>query len=237
MRRTHASGHVAFGFGLASWLLLAAAFISTPGFVGTGSPKEVSSLRGYRVASAAKTSHELDFQPFNSENAESSPIALNWKALVAFVAAMGLSIGTFSTPVYAQAATPTKEERLAKEAAKEQALLDSGVNAEQGDMAGTIGTGKSKKKKIVKVEAKEAAKPAATATAAATPAAEKKESPAPPPPAPVKDNSGSLFYDPDIDDEYLSGRGGVSSIGLGVFLLGPCALFLVFWILGSLNVI
>jgi len=215
---------------LALNLLAAAAFISSHSFVG-GTP-QASALRGFHVASAAGNGHELEFQPFSSENVQSSQ-TFSWKPMVAFVATVGLVASMSSAPVNAQT-LPTKEERLAAAKVKEaEELAKIDVQELKGDSV-SQGIGKSKKKKVVELK-----KPEKKAEAApvATPAAEAPKA-APSAAAPVLASTDeqpvSKFYDPDEDLTWIIAPNALYFALISGFM--PVT-FLFFYILGSLNVI
>lgn len=263
--RSRTGGRPALFFALALNLLAAAAFISSHSFVG-GTPK-ASALRGGRVAAAAGNGHELEFQPFSSENVESSQ-TFSWKPMVAFVATVGLVASMSSAPVNAQT-LPTKEERLAAAKVKEAEELAK-IDAQElkGDSV-SQGLGKSKKKKVVelkKPEKKAEAAPVATPAPApapkaaeapkAAPAADQgfslpnpfeavqkflfgsgAEAPKAAPAGPAVDEDGnpiSKFYDPDEDLTWILKPNLFYFALVSGFM--P-VLFLVFYILGSLNII
>jgi len=214
---------------LALNLLAAAAFISSHSFVG-GTP-QASALRGFHVASAAGNGHELEFQPFSSENVQSSQ-TFSWKPMVAFVATVGLVASMSSAPVNAQT-LPTKEERLAAAKVKEAEELAK-IDAQElkGDSV-SQGLGKSKKKKVVelkkpekKVEAAPVAAPAAEAPKAAPSVA--------PPVLASTDAPVSKYYDPDEDLTWILQPNLIYFALISGFM--PVT-FLFFYILGSLNVI
>jgi len=213
---------------LALNLLAAAAFISSHSFVG-GTP-QASALRGFHVASAAGNGHELEFQPFSSENVQSSQ-TFSWKPMVAFVATVGLVASMSSAPVNAQT-LPTKEERLAAAKVKEAEELAK-IDAQElkGDSV-SQGLGKSKKKKVV--ELKKPEKKAEAAPVAAQAAEAPKATPAAAPMIAAADEPISKFYDPDEDLTWILAPNPIYFLLVSGFM--PVT-FLFFYILGSLNVI
>jgi len=221
---------MATGLIVVLWMLAAAAFTSSHSFVG-GAPK-TATLRGYSVASGAKAGHELDFQPFSAEKGESVSQA-SWKPVVAFCAALALAVSAASTPVLAQS-VPSKEDRLTAAAKKDEALRSQLGDAVEGDATGGSGGeyGKTKKKKIVKLKQKEAPAPAAEAAkapAAAAPAAAPAAVATPEAAKPV-----SKYYDPDEDLTWIFDANPVAFWASLFFFPG---IYLVFWVLGSLNII
>jgi len=213
---------------LALNLLAAAAFISSHSFVG-GTP-QASALRGFHVASAAGNGHELEFQPFSSENVQSSQ-TFSWKPMVAFVATVGLVASMSSAPVNAQT-LPTKEERLAAAKVKEAEELAK-IDAQElkGDSV-SQGLGKSKKKKVV--ELKKPEKKAEAAPAAAPAAEAPKVSSVAAPVLASADEPVSKYYDPDEDLTWIIAPNPIYfALVSGIM---PVT-FLFFYILGSLNVI
>jgi len=215
---------------LALNLLAAAGFISSHSFVG-GTPK-ASALRGYRVASAASNSHELEFQPFSSENVASSQ-TFSWKPMVAFVATVGLVASMSSAPVNAQA-LPTKEERLAAAKVKEaEELAKIDVQELKGDSV-SQGIGKSKKKKIVELKKPEKKAEAAPVAAPAAEAPKAAPAAAPAVTLAATEEPVSKFYDPDEDLKWILDPNPLGFALVSGFM--PVT-FLFFYVLGSLNVI
>jgi len=213
---------------LALNLVTIAAFFSSRNFVG-GTPK-ASALRGYRVASAARNGHELEFEPFSPEDVETSQ-TFSWKPMVAFVATMGLVASMSSAPVNAQN-IPSKEERVAASLAAEKEELAK-LNAQEFEEGKVSqGLGKSKKKKIVELKKPEKkAEAAPVAAPAPAPAEAPKSSVVLPPPQP---EGVSAFYDPDEDLKWILDPNPLYFAIVSGFM--PVT-FLVFYVLGSLNII
>jgi len=223
---------LALACSLASWVALATTFV----FSGSGRP------RGLRGDSGAE--HQVSYQTFGAE--EPRPETMHWASWVpaaAFALAFGLSM--VSTPVRAednvQINVQTKEERL--EAQKQKMIQEqnnladnyaSRGRGEEGNEGSIIGGKKKSSRPKAKGPSREGDEAPKKEAESATPA---KSAPAPAPEPDVPKKKKVIISPADeIDPDELPSEAPNPPLLFAV-LFGPATLFLIFWFLGSLNII
>jgi len=226
---------LALACSLASWIALAATFVSS----GSGLPRGLRSNGG--------AGHQVFYHTFGAE--EPRPESMHWASWVpaaAFALAFGLSMA--STPVHAednvQINVLSKEDRVQAQKQKmiqEGNSLDSDFAGKPRDKEGGEATVLGSKRKSARPKGKEKLDPEARGTVT-TEQPKKDESAAPakkaPAPEPVVPKKQKVIKSPadDIDPDELPSEAPNPPM-LFAILFGPATLFLTFWFLGSLNII
>jgi len=213
-------------------LLATHACVSSQGFVVGGKPLAMRQSRSLRAS--AESVEAAEFQSFQQPRVHPEASELSWTSIVAVAAAFGLAVGMTSSPVRAEEVTSKAEEirRLSQGVVGD---VDSAAASQEGGQGISRGTKSIRaNSKVKRVKQTESAAPAAAAAPAADgkPAAAAVRAPDPVGKVPINPQD-------DVDDDELGFdtwtiRNPLAFFGVALL---PTFIYLIFYVLGSLNVI